>query len=210
MEQESLLALNAEVLIGTGSVKVPEIGEIRKAREIGYKGYYKYIWAACLDCGRERWQELRKGIPILRRCPSCASREALNRPEVKAKMKSYVGEKTSNWRGGRRKTPRGYILVRVYPGDFFFPMATKQGYVLEHRLVVAKALGRCLQLWEIVHHKHDKYPAGSDEDKQDNRYPENLELIKGSGKHNAEVDKMLKQLLKENRELRIRLQRYEK
>jgi len=43
--------------------------------------------------------------------------------------------------------------------------------------VVAKALGRNLHRWEIVHHKHAKYPAGSIEDRQDNRYPENLQLV---------------------------------
>ncbi len=56
-------------------------------------------------------------------------------------------------------------------------MANAQGYVFEHRLVVAKALGRNLHSWEIAHHKHAKYPAGSKEDKADNRYPENLQLV---------------------------------
>ena len=60
-------------------------------------------------------------------------------------------------------------------------MANSGGYVPEHRLIVAKALGRCLHSWEIVHHKHTKYPAGSIEDKQDNRYPENLQLVSDLG-----------------------------
>ncbi|GAI67364.1 unnamed protein product, partial [marine sediment metagenome] len=71
----------------------------------------------------------------------------------------------------------GYILIKLQPNDFFYPMAKPDSYVLEHRLVVAKALGRCLHLWEIVHHKGDKYSHNSKEDKQDNRYPENLQLV---------------------------------
>ncbi|GAH73274.1 unnamed protein product, partial [marine sediment metagenome] len=82
----------------------------------------------------------------------------------------------------------------------------------EHRLVVAKALGRNLHPWEIVHHKHAKYPAGSIEDKQDNRYPENLQLVSDDRhKQITILERKIDKLLEEQREIKteIRLLRWE-
>jgi len=45
-------------------------------------------------------------------------------------------------------------------------MATRQGYILEHRLVVARKLGRPLEPWERVHHKDGVRSHNSDDNLQ--------------------------------------------
>lgn len=85
---------------------------------------------------------------------------------------SQLGKPASNWKGGRSKSASGYI--RIWAPDNI--MASKQGYVMEHRLVVSKNLGRPLEAWEIVHHKNGI--------KDDNRI-ENLELLPKQADHTA-------------------------
>ena len=97
-----------------------------------------------------------------------------------------VRELNGRWKGGRR-TEGGYIYIRLAKDDFFSPMAKKAyGYVAEHRLAMAKHLGRCLHPWESVHHKGTKYPLGSIENKQDNRF-ENLQLLSEVGHQQLSV-----------------------
>ncbi|HYS37554.1 MAG TPA: HNH endonuclease [Pseudonocardiaceae bacterium] len=84
---------------------------------------------------------------------------------------SKPGENHWNWKGGRVLTAEGYAAVRITdPDDVSWPMRKRTGYVLEHRIVMAQALGRPLLATETVHHING--------DKLDNRR-ENLQLRQG-------------------------------
>lgn len=154
---------------------MPQIGEIKEAKDIDKKGYSKYIYHACVDCNKLRWVQFVKNKSRSSRCKSCTQR---------IKSKGKYGEKSHRWKGGRYKDGEGYIRTHLYPGDFFFPMiGTNKKYVLEHRLIMAKHLSRCLLPWEVVHHKNGI--------KDDNRI-ENLELLSLNSKHNTRLNQEIK------------------
>lgn len=78
-------------------------------------------------------------------------------------------ENHGRWKGGR-----------IRDGDYWYvrspshPHVGNRGYVLEHRLVMEKHLGRYLEPEEVVHHEN--------EDPSDNRI-ENLRLFPNQSEH---------------------------
>jgi hypothetical protein len=82
----------------------------------------------------------------------------------KTKSKARSGEKGANWKGGRKKNRIGHVLI-LKKGH---PMADSNGYLFEHRYIMAEHLGRMLTDDEVVHHKNGI--------KDDNRI-ENLEIM---------------------------------
>lgn len=84
----------------------------------------------CKNCGRE-FQPEKDGAREFcsRKCSAISTGLARRKPE------------------GLR-TPQGYILVRM-PDH---PMASRGGYLMQHRLLMAESLGRLLLPEEVVHH----------------------------------------------------------
>ena len=85
------------------------------------------------------------------------------------------GARCSHWKGGRRNRPDGYIRV-IAPKRHPHPSEVKNGvaYILEHRLVMEKHIGRFLRTSEIVHH--------IDENPSNNRI-DNLALFPSAAAH---------------------------
>ena len=149
---------------------MPQVGDIKTVKELGkpWKGpttqYQKYIWVKCPHCQQERWKAKKPyETSITGLCVHCSRRRR--------------GAQSSGWRSGKSLSTAGYMQVYLEATDFFYPMANKHGYVYEHRLVMAKHLGRCLHSWEKVHHKNSI--------KVDNRW-ENLGLVM-SGAHSGRI-----------------------
>ena len=150
---------------------MPQIGEIARGKDIGYKSWNRFIWVACEKCRKERWvlldnpQSARK--PKSKLCVDCARSQNIRR------ICGVRGHENYAWKGGRYKCKDGYIYVWISPDDPYFPMAYKKNSnIMEHRLIMAKHLGRCLRSWEIVHHINHK--------RDDNRI-KNLKLATKDG-----------------------------
>ncbi|EJO5346403.1 HNH endonuclease [Clostridium botulinum] len=93
--------------------------------------------------------------------------------EIKKKIsQTHKGKRytDSEWGGHKKIRSDGYISVYMPE----HPHANKEGYVMEHRLVMEKVLGRYIRKNEVVHHINKK--------RNDNR-PENLMIFSSINDH---------------------------
>ena len=100
------------------------------------------------------------GIPSVRK--GVKLQDETKRKISKAQKGKY--KNPSEFGGHKKKRADGYI--KVYVPDH--PLATKDGYVMEHILVMEKSIGRYITRDEVVHHKNKI--------RDDNRL-ENLQLM---------------------------------
>ena len=119
----------------------PKIGDITTATVLGLSGFMFMYYDPCVKCGSPHWVRKTSKGTYCRRC----------------------APKSIGHRQGREScakyTTSGYVYVYVEKEDPMRPMAKKDGWVLEHRLVVARRIGRPLTRVEVVHHvngiRHD-------------------------------------------------------
>lgn len=133
--------------------------------------------AVCQVCSTamyRRPKELREGRG--RYCSRACRNRAHPLPDGR-NLPTMYGADNPAWKGGvTYKRPKGNYVGPRYvrcPADLLC-MARSDGYVMEHRLVMARRIGRPLLRSEVVNHiNHDP---------RDNR-PENLELYPSNGDH---------------------------
>lgn len=138
---------------------------------------YQFRWGACYKHGCKIVRLANNGKSL----SAIARMIGTNKRHVKAFLLSQgivphhpycpKGGGSYRWSGGRNIDKNGYVLL--YAPDH--PLPRRNGiYILEHRLVMEKHLGRYLTTREVVHHKN--------KNKEDNRI-DNLELYSSNGDH---------------------------
>lgn len=154
----------------------------------------RWLTLECAECGvtferRLAWAKKAAAPMCSRECNGKARARQLLQHEncgkgrtapeaIKKRAAKMRGENNPAWKGGvtllhrRGNYPKQERLVRCPAA--FASMARANGYVLEHRLVVAIAIGRELLPGEAVHHLNH--------DPMDNR-PENLSLFASNRDH---------------------------
>lgn len=168
-----------------------------KAISKAKKDKYRTPPMICEVCGEEFRTPQRSGKRRPKYCSmKCYGKWRAGNPEILAHLtaisamgvaaalasenrakRSMSMDKNPAWKGGiTYKRNKGNYIGPKYircPKEYL-PMARKDGYIMEHRLVMAKHLGRLLERTEVVHHK--------DHNTRNNAI-ENLQLFSSNGEH---------------------------
>jgi len=94
-----------------------------------------------------------KGGPPALICRTCGKTFHNKKKRIFCSMKcrniGFIGKNNPNWDGGFRMD-NGYLKIHS-PNH---PFRDKQNYVMKHRLIIEKKIGRFLTKNEVVHHKN--------------------------------------------------------
>ena len=134
------------------------------------------------ELGPLRKRSVKAAIPcMMYRCNERATSKDMCQRHAHLRDRGRISEHgeplRDAYKGGKKHYPGpirngyGYILVVAPDG---YTGRTKDGRVLEHRLVMEQQLGRLLEDWELVHHINGI--------RSDNR-PENLQILDGRKGH---------------------------
>ena len=134
--------------------------------------YGRTIWSGilpCNSCGKERkvsshavGQKTYNG-----KCLSCSSKENVKLMNPPGRIWPH-GKNHHLYKNGFINDS-GYKVISLYSNHPLRGMADVRGRAREHRIIMAKYIGRPLENWEVIHHVNG--------DRSDNRI-ENLDLLK--------------------------------
>ena len=137
-------------------------------------GQAQYCSTDCRDDAKRGRKGTQRVARTTKTCPQCGEEFGLNKPPNELRRQKYCSPRCAGKAGGRKPRPGGaryvnsdgYVFVYVPPEERP-PGHENTRHQPEHRLVIAKDIGRWPESWETVHHING--------DRTDNRL-ENLQL----------------------------------